>query len=172
MLRPLENFPLLLIVSASIHILAGFFLWISLSGSPQVTAISNPGFAVLSVADGTDGKRESESPADSRTSNSTEGQKETGEDQGAARENQGLLTETIGNLKQSIPYPALARSQEIQGTVVVSIRLKSGRLEAVSVVRSSGYSILDNQVLSSLRGWQWPNVSGERTFDVVFEIVR
>ena len=171
MQRPLEHFPVLLMVSAAIHVLAGILLWTSFSGPPPVAATSEPGFAVLSLRGGSSSEKNPED-SDEKQSSERDGETDRSEEKGGPPAQQGLLTETIGNLKQAIPYPPLARSQEIQGTVVVSIRLNKGNLESVNIVRSSGYSILDNQVLSSLRGWQWPDVSGERTFDVVFEIVR
>ncbi|MBI41705.1 MAG: hypothetical protein CMF59_19090 [Leptospiraceae bacterium] len=83
---------------------------------------------------------------------------------------EALFSQSIGNLKQSIPYPALAVSQEIQGTVIAFVRLEKGRLTELRIDQSSGFAVLDDQVKSSIRQWQWPEISASRRFSVRFRL--
>jgi len=53
-------------------------------------------------------------------------------------------------------YPALARQQGYQGTVSLTILVsKNGRASQVSVHKSSGYELLDNSALKTVKTWRF-----------------
>ncbi len=69
------------------------------------------------------------------------------------------------------PYPAFARRDRLQGTVVVSITVKNGAVGSVQVVSSSGSSALDQYAVSHVqRRWKWPATTSQ-TFTQPFRFV-
>lgn len=59
-------------------------------------------------------------------------------------------------------YPTESRRQREQGTVVLALMLGvDGRVENISVARSSGHSRLDDAALRAVRKWRWaPTLQG------------
>ena len=54
------------------------------------------------------------------------------------------------------PYPLAARRQGAEGRVVLRAQvLEDGRCATVSIVRSSGYTLLDESALSTVRRWRF-----------------
>jgi len=54
------------------------------------------------------------------------------------------------------PYPLAARRQGAEGRVVLRAQvLEDGRCATVSIVRSSGYTLLDESALSPVRRWRF-----------------
>ena len=69
------------------------------------------------------------------------------------------------------PYPAFARRDRLQGTVVVSIMVKNGAVGSVRVVSSSGSTSLDDYAVSHVqRRWRWP-AGTSQTFTQPFRFV-
>ena len=69
------------------------------------------------------------------------------------------------------PYPAFARRDRLQGTVVVSITVKNGAVGSVRVDRSSGSPSLDQYAVSHVqRRWKWPATTSQ-TFTQPFRFV-
>lgn len=69
------------------------------------------------------------------------------------------------------PYPAFARRDRLQGTVVVSITVKNGAVGSVRVVSSSGSTSLDDYAVSHVqRRWRWP-AGTSQTFTQPFRFV-
>jgi len=55
------------------------------------------------------------------------------------------------------PYPTSARERGFQGTVRVSIQVKDGVIQDVTVVSSSGYVVLDMQTIRWIKArWTFP----------------
>ncbi len=55
------------------------------------------------------------------------------------------------------PYPAFARRDKLQGTVVVSISVNDGAVTGVRLISSSGSAALDRYAISHVqRRWKWP----------------
>ena len=53
-------------------------------------------------------------------------------------------------------YPSLARRRNWQGTVIVAVVVsEEGFVKEVQIHQSSGYSILDNSALQTVRSWQF-----------------
>jgi len=155
-----------LILSVFLHALA--FAVLFFTSQPLSTTAplihASKGFSVSFESSATGNDRQS------RAQENRQGSSRNANDGGGS--NPGLLTKSLGQLKQTIPYPALAASQGIQGTVIVFIALQEGKLAKLDLLSSSGYDILDNQVLQSIRAWQWPEVTAERQFRVDFAIDR
>lgn len=69
------------------------------------------------------------------------------------------------------PYPAFARRDRLQGTVVVSILVKNGAVGSVQVVSSSGSPALDEYAVGHVRRrWKWPATTSQ-TFTQPFRFV-
>ncbi len=69
------------------------------------------------------------------------------------------------------PYPAFARRDRLQGTVLVSITVENGAVRSVRVVSSSGSSALDQYAVSHVqRRWKWP-AGTSQTFTQPFRFV-
>ncbi len=69
------------------------------------------------------------------------------------------------------PYPAFARRDRLQGTVVVSITVENGAVGSVRVVSSSGSTSLDEYAVSHVqRRWKWP-AGTSQTFTQPFRFV-
>lgn len=63
-----------------------------------------------------------------------------------------LLGELRTHLSRYLTYPPLARSHGWEGTVLLSLRVESdGQLDKIRLERSSGYAVLDNSALNSLK---------------------
>lgn len=63
-----------------------------------------------------------------------------------------LLGELRTRLSWHLTYPPLARSRGWEGTVLLSLRVESdGALDKIRLERSSGYAVLDNAALNSLK---------------------
>lgn len=64
----------------------------------------------------------------------------------------GKLEIISGIIKQNIAYPLLARKLGMEGRVVISFLLtKDGHIKDIKVEESSGYKILDDNAVSTLR---------------------
>jgi protein TonB len=58
-------------------------------------------------------------------------------------------------------YPAAALRRHITGSGVFEGKIsKSGEVESVAVVKSTGYSILDDAVISAMRNWRFRPTAG------------
>ena len=69
------------------------------------------------------------------------------------------------------PYPAFARRDRLQGTVIVSIAVKNGAVASVRVLNSSGSAALDQYAVNHVqRRWKWP-VTISQTFTQPFRFV-
>jgi protein TonB len=65
---------------------------------------------------------------------------------------QHILSTLRGRIVESIRYPAIARANGWEGTVVVAVRLDAGgRLEQAVVRRSSGHEVLDRAAAALLK---------------------
>jgi TonB family protein len=63
-----------------------------------------------------------------------------------------LLGQLRTSLSRHLIYPALARKQGWQGIVTVALRIESdGLLKKIQIRQSSGYNVLDDSALNSLR---------------------
>jgi protein TonB len=64
-------------------------------------------------------------------------------------------------------YPAAAARQGWQGTVLLRVRvLSTGRVDAVEVQKSSGHKLLDEEAMTTVRGWQFtPSKRGATPID-------
>lgn len=63
-----------------------------------------------------------------------------------------LLGQLRTSLSRYLIYPALARKQGWQGIVTVGLRIESdGLLKKIQIRQSSGYNVLDDSALNSLR---------------------
>lgn len=75
---------------------------------------------------------------------------EADDDQEAARTY--LRSRLLANLANHFSYPALARRNGWEGTVLLGLRVEAdGQLEKIRLERSSGYAVLDNSALNSLK---------------------
>jgi len=54
-------------------------------------------------------------------------------------------------IEKHLTYPYLARRNGYEGTVVVSFVLQDGSLKNISIVKSSGYSILDKSTVDAIK---------------------
>lgn len=69
------------------------------------------------------------------------------------------------------PYPAFARRDRLQGTVVVSIAVVDGSVTGVRLITSSGHASLDQYAISHVqRRWKW-SAGTTRTFTQPFRFV-
>jgi protein TonB len=65
---------------------------------------------------------------------------------------QAVLSSLRGRILEHIHYPALARANNWQGTVLLEMLLDGeGRLEGLAVRRSSGYTVLDRAAAALVR---------------------
>lgn len=66
------------------------------------------------------------------------------------------IRDAIPIYRQNPPpqYPRVARRRGYQGTVVLEVLVnREGRVKKLRVFQSSGYSVLDNSAISSVKGW-------------------
>jgi TonB family protein len=69
---------------------------------------------------------------------------------------EGLRNQLLGELRTRLShyltYPPLARSRGWEGTVLLGLRVEAdGQLDRIRLERSSGYAVLDNSALNSLK---------------------
>lgn len=70
----------------------------------------------------------------------------------AKRDYSWLAQELNQRIEQMIRYPAEARLNHAEGTVVVKIVVNdTGEIESLKIVQSSGYALLDEEALALLR---------------------
>lgn len=63
-----------------------------------------------------------------------------------------LRSRLLANLANYFYYPALARRNGWEGTVLLGLRVEpDGQLDKIRLERSSGYAVLDNSALNSLK---------------------
>jgi protein TonB len=63
-----------------------------------------------------------------------------------------LQSRLLANLANHFYYPALARRNGWEGTVLLGLRVEpDGQLDKIRLERSSGYAVLDNSALNSLK---------------------
>ena len=69
-------------------------------------------------------------------------------------QNPKLMTSLF--LQMNLPtYPLIARSNELEGTVLVEIEFnESGKVQKILLINSSGHTSLDNSVLNTVKEWQ------------------
>jgi TonB family protein len=69
---------------------------------------------------------------------------------------EGLRNQLLGELRtrlsQYLTYPPVARNRGWEGTVLLGLRVEpDGQLDKIRLERSSGYAVLDNSALNSLK---------------------
>jgi TonB family protein len=83
-------------------------------------------------------------------------------------DSRGALIEAqpLSNMNEAPIYPRLARKKGWEGTVLLKAKVeKDGMASQVKIEDSSGYSILDNSALYTVREWQFsPAQSGPLRF--------
>ena len=96
------------------------------------------------------------SPAETSVSSTSAAQEslrttpENDDDQEATRAY--LRSRLLANLADYFYYPALARRNGWEGTVLLGLRVEpDGQLDKIRLERSSGYAVLDNSALNSLK---------------------
>jgi protein TonB len=72
------------------------------------------------------------------------------------RPQEGLRNQLLGELRtrlsRYLTYPSLARKHGWEGTVLLGLRVEpDGQLDRIRLERSSGYAVLDNSALNSLK---------------------
>jgi len=93
-------------------------------------------------------------------------------DQSAADKYQGAIALQIASLLVNKPplYPLSAKKRGWEGTVILSARITAaGRIEKLTVVKSSGYFVLDNAAATAAKKWEFTNVAG--TIEVEIPVV-
>ncbi len=80
------------------------------------------------------------------------------------------LVEKINN--QPPQYPKIARLKKQQGTVVIEVFIKNnGAVEDLSIKQSSGYEILDEAALKTIKTWQFEaNKDSKRSSNILIPI--
>jgi len=80
----------------------------------------------------------------------------------AIRRFQSDVVRVVGKVMSERDYPAEALERGWQGSIIVRVETgPDGLLQAVSVARSSGYSVLDNVAVSKIREIRLPNMPNE-----------
>ncbi len=69
-------------------------------------------------------------------------------------------------------YPRLAKRRQYTGTVILAVRVTAyGRVAQVRITESSGYNILDQSALKSVKGWQFtPARQGDRPVEMWVQV--
>lgn len=153
--------PIAVAVSAGLH---GAALWLLFAEglTPQSERLYelqlSPGYAVTpnAGANARAGQGDTDSPATQR---------------GASGAN-GALTRNISDLMLSIPYPALARSMNLEGGALIHCRLApDGRVLEAQLAESSGHRVLDEAALRAVRAWRFPAGAPENlAIPIVFRL--
>ncbi len=87
-------------------------------------------------------------------------------------------TRMIGAIRAAIEkatdYPALARRRGIEGTVITGFRINNkGLPEGITVIKSSGYSLLDNAAKETvMKAAPLPSVKGDIEIPITFRLTR
>lgn len=103
----------------------------------------SPGFAVTPNAGG-----------NART---TDGDPASAAKSAGASGSSGALTRNISDLMLSIPYPALARSMNLEGRTLIHCRLTpDGRVLEAHIAETSGHRVLDEAAVRAVRAWRFP----------------
>jgi protein TonB len=173
--EPVTHFRLFLALSAIAHLLALAWNTPSLMlpghadavlsvtlGEQRAVATTPPGRQNASPSHVTTSQKmiDGENPAFSRaetpvteTSTAQESLRtapEVDDDQEATRAY--LRSRLLANLANYFYYPALARRNGWEGTVLLGLRVEpDGQLDKIRLERSSGYAVLDNSALNSLK---------------------
>jgi protein TonB len=91
-----------------------------------------------------------------------------------SRQEHGAVQESVPLYDLNPPpvYPRVARRRNFQGTVLLDVRVTAqGTVAEVKVARSSGYSVLDQSALSSVRNWRFePARQGSRPFETWVQV--
>ena len=75
-----------------------------------------------------------------------------------------VLTPQPGN--KPISYPMMARLRKIEGETVVHYSVNGeGAVTDAQIVQSSGSDVLDNQVVSTVKGWKFKPTGHEGTYE-------
>jgi len=81
-----------------------------------------------------------------------------------------VLSEAIPLYRENPPpaYPALARKRRYEGTVILEVLVnKNGRVTDLKIYHSSGYAVLDEAALETVKDWQFqPGKRGETAIDM------
>jgi TonB family protein len=93
-----------------------------------------------------------------------------GDEEAALRRFTQDVLRIVGKVNSERDYPRLARDRGWQGSTMVRIGIGAdGLLKAVTVTRSSGYSVLDDRAVSKILEIRLPNIPDElreRAFSV------
>ncbi len=86
--------------------------------------------------------------------------------------NSDLLRAIRSSIERAKSYPFLARQRGIEGTVLVSFMIdKKGLPQAIRIVKSSGYQILDEEVPRMIRrASPFPGLKGEIVIPITFKL--
>ena len=81
-----------------------------------------------------------------------------------------VLSEALPLYRDNPPpaYPVLARKRGYEGTVILEVLVnKNGRVTDLKIYHSSGYAVLDEAGLSTVKDWQFqPGKRGETAIDM------
>lgn len=81
-----------------------------------------------------------------------------------------VLSEAVPLYRDNPPpgYPVLARKRGYEGTVILEVLVnKNGRVTDLKIFHSSGYAILDEAALATVKDWQFqPGKRGETAIDM------
>jgi protein TonB len=75
---------------------------------------------------------------------------------------QGAISQAMPNYLKNRPpvYPRLAIELGYEGTIILNVEVSSeGRCANIQIVKSAGYSILDNAALKAVRQWSFKPAS-------------
>jgi TonB family protein len=89
-------------------------------------------------------------------------QRNGGDEDAAIRRFQSDVVRIVGKVVSERDYPPEALESGWQGSIIVRVEMApDGLLKAVTVARSSGYSVLDDVAVSKIREIRLPNVPDE-----------
>jgi protein TonB len=81
-----------------------------------------------------------------------------------------VLSEAVPLYRDNPPpaYPVLARKRGYEGTVILEVLVnKNGRVTDFKIFHSSGYAVLDEAALATVKDWQFqPGKRGETAIDM------
>jgi periplasmic protein TonB len=81
-----------------------------------------------------------------------------------------VLSEAVPLYRDNPPpaYPVLARKRGYEGTVILEVLVnKNGRVTDLKIYHSSGYAVLDEAALATVKDWQFqPGSRGETAIDM------
>ena len=89
----------------------------------------------------------------------------SGPNEGAGQTSGGMNDTPIGAIEYSVPlyeinpppvYPRAARRRNIEGTVMLDVRVtESGRVAEIKIARSSGHAVLDRSAVKAVTLWRF-----------------